>query len=241
MAITATVDMSVLTDTMRRYITELKYDSKEVLRRGMLLTANNLNKFTPYFNKKQGMKAVLRDVTNAVSLMEAKNFNKNTEMYKMIQRKRYDQFNEMLDDRKDLFAGKVKEAVPFTDRLITDVQDKRGHVRKPTGVVTFDGKAWRAALKKRQKDLFTMKKSYLPAILASGGQGSGFWMKASRIDGSAIPNLDAPDPTFSMENHAKGISIVNRFKAYILAKVNKAMVADIRFKLKHNAQTKNLT
>jgi hypothetical protein len=229
------VDTSVLTATLNKYIDQLGYDSKEVLKRGMSYTSNQLNKFTPYFNRKQGLKAVLRDVRNAVSLMEAKNF-KSEEVKRMIYRRKYDAFNEAAPH---MFKEKIV-AKPFSEDLITSKQDARGHVRKPTGVVTFDGKAWRNALKRRQNDLFIMKKSYLPAILASGGQGGGFWMKAPRIDGTATPRLTDPNPTFAMENHAKGISVINRFSKYILAKVNKSMLADIRARLKHRAQQNNL-
>ena len=121
-------------------------------------------KNTPPRNLSQGRKAVKRDVERAVQPIKPDTF-RNPEVQKMVRQRDYAGLHEFAQRA----SGGRWDIVPFEEKLHKERRDKRGRVRKGSGLLTPDTDKVREYISKLQSHVGMGRGGWAASILSLGG------------------------------------------------------------------------
>lgn len=213
---------------LARYWTELGIEQGKVVRIQARLANEDLIRITAPKSLAQGRRAVLRDVSRAVTVIDPSGVH-GVNLRQAILSGDYDLVQRiLLDDPHGKWAGYRLER--FSPTLHQSRRDKRGRVRRNYKVITLDANQHRAYVKQVQGHVGIARAGW-----ASSGRHVGAripqWVLKHDVEqyGRVLDQLhDKTKPSITMTNLAKGNSSVTGAKVRdVLRRRVSAMTRDI--------------
>jgi hypothetical protein len=169
--VTGSVDSTRLNQQLRKLSKVLGVEGGKLIGGYGRLVAQDAMKFTHPRSAAIGAKAVRRDFTRSVGLLEAKKFTSQTRLAESlrvaIKRKWYHRAQELLRIiRKDSGV----RVVPFNKTLHSKVRDNRGRVTRSRRVYTLDAGPWKSRLKELLSRVGFFKSGWAIAVQSLGGK-----------------------------------------------------------------------
>ncbi len=239
------VDDSRLNRAIGRYVAQLGLDARDVIKTQMRLLLQQAIKFTPPNTLAQGRKAVERDIQRAVQLptdaglskfiFGVRDENLRNQLVAAIQAGDKQKFDLLFR----IAVGNRFEVVDFDPHLHQSVRNNRGRVTRRYNRVSLQVKQWEAYIKKGQGRVGRMRSGWLPALRAVGGTAAAWIARHAKTPGVYQNNLDAQNPSFTATNIAQGVGhYAHHYRNALRARL-KAIAADLKFRLRKNAQQNN--
>jgi len=162
--LTAQTNAEEINRQLSVYLARARARRREALRRVGARVVRKLLRFTPPRTKRQGEKAVRRDLSRAVALLTPGTFT-DRRIQLAIRARDYVAMQAIFANIK---KGPLKGAqvLPFKPELHQEARDARGRVRSPTGIFTLDRVQWRTYLKRVLDRVGLAKGSWAESALA---------------------------------------------------------------------------
>jgi hypothetical protein len=234
---TITVDDSRFRSQMARYVDELGLQARDVITTQTRLLLKQVIGFTPPKTLAQGRKAVLRDLTRAVSPIDGnafaarfKNPRTQARVLELCESGNIEDLQALLNRVPGFGSTQIHH---FSPLLHTGARDARGHVRKRRNVATLDVRSWNRYLSQTQKHVGRMKAAWGPAYVLAGGTLPSWVARQSDVPGGIIENRlhDRNKPSLTFVSRAPGVGQLRDPFSRALRTRAEAMFRDIRLRL----------
>lgn len=238
----ATVDTTRANIALTRYVTELKQEPGEVIRREMRLLLQQCIKFTPPKTYEQGRKAIARDIRRAVK-QPTEEWLSTIHNEKLQMRMRL----ALAGNDTEKFTALMKvlspkwEVVGFDPAMHQGVRDARGRVQgKKWARISLQMKQWAKYTTMIQKRAGMMRASWVPALNAAGGKAAQWIERKTTKHGTFLDASRNPNPFFSATSNANGITEFSRIYQNALKSRGASMESNIRRLLREAKQKASL-
>lgn len=226
------LDDRVFQRQLAEYVDRSGIDQSEVIRSQSVLFLQLVIRLTPPKRKRQGERAVELGLNMAVTRLSPKDFT-NPSIRAAIQNHRHEALTRIAENSKGEW-GKGWRAVPFEEKLHSDARGTDGRVRRKRKVMTPDQHKWGKYLKRKKKNVGTLKAGWLAAfqlIDPSLPRVPG-WVSSQRRFGSGQDQSRRPDQPFvEIENRAMGVRRQQSLVNFALRVRARSMRSDLRRKL----------
>lgn len=180
MSLRLDIDFNEVALRIQRYVNELGRLAPVVVRDTTRLLIGDLLKITPPKTRRQGEKAVERDVRRAMTPFEAGKV-KMPRLRKLVRERNYDAVNSILKR-----AGSPWEVFPVSANLHQSARDKRGRVRRSMQRGVLDRQAWMTYVKKVKGSVGKLKAGWNAAYRRVGGLIPSWISRHGDKDGAVI-------------------------------------------------------
>ena len=189
MNVSVQVNTDAFNDAVRRYVKAVGVALPQAMRTQARLLFGRIIQRTYPKTRAQGRKAVARDIGRAVRVLRPQEFDSKS-IRRLIRKRDYEGLQAVFKR-----SGNQMQVVPFHPALHQDARDRRGRVRKETGIATLDREEVRAYLKRQQDHVGRAKGGWAAAFQAAGGKPSE-WISRWAAVGLVEDRLADPVASF---------------------------------------------
>lgn len=233
MNVSVQVNADVFNDAVRRYVKELGVQLPKAMRtQARLLFARIIQRTYPK-TRAQGRKAVARDIGRAVRLLSPSDFE-SPSIQRLIRKRDYAGLQAVFER-----SGTHLRVVPFHPALHQDARDRRGRVRKETGIVSLDREEVRAYIRRQQDHVGRAKGGWADAIQAAGGNPAQWiarWATVGRVEDRLTDPVVSFIRAVNLSEWAQS-GDEDRIVADALRSRSRDMLVDIANRIERAAQT----
>lgn len=226
MEIHATVDTTGFDLAVRRYVTDLHLELRDVVRTSARQLAQQLMRYTPPKSQAQGRAAVKRDIGRAAWLLDPAKIQ-NKRLAQLVSDEDFDAVQAFMSHVKTgILAGiRLKRFDPF---LHSSVRDSRGRVRRSQHVAVLERRPLKAYIKMILGHVGSTKYLWGTVVARFGASVPQWILRHSSIHGEIEEDISPNNPSLTMTNRGPGIGSLStsQVQAAVNARTG-AMTRDI--------------
>jgi hypothetical protein len=191
-----------LEKAIKRYVNELGLSLPSIVKQTFRLIIQDAVKFTPPKTQAQGRKAVARDISNSMFLIDYRKIQNFPNLREAARKKDVSAVQAIIRNMRNGNWDKLT-VKPFDESLHTSARDRRGRVRRKPRVAVLDGTAHRAYVRKIQGHVGWTKKGWGPSAAVAGITLPGWVMRHAGADGSVKDNTHLTDKPHIIGTHGQ--------------------------------------
>lgn len=224
------VDLALYDRAALRYVEELGLTFPQVVHQNARLTNAELLRLTPPKTLAQGRAAVRRDISRAMWLLDASKVH-NEILATAIRDGEFDVVQAFVANLRRRGAGGSlggHRLEHFSPSLHQSRRDRRGRVRRPTGVMVIEKRDFERYVREIQGHVGSTKFGWAISGVRLGVQAPSWVLGHSQNQGEFSQDDNPQNPSVTMTNKAPGIdSLGAGFVQGVVDRRTRAMTRDV--------------